>query len=314
MHYPYRSNQIEWYFCLHFITMSDNKAKDLIDSLKNKGKNLEAEMSFFDHLDVLRKHLLRSLLVITILVCAAFYFTDFIWHSVIMAPKNPDFWTYRMMCKLVEAFPSIGNEFCITSIKAKIINTEMAGQFTLQMNSCIMAGIIVGIPYILFEIWLFIKPALLEQERKSASGFVAFASFLFALGLLFGYYLICPLSINFLVNYTVDTSIENTFTISSYLSTVLTLTIGSGIIFQLPVVIYILSKLGIMTPKFMRSTRRYAAVLILVVAAVVTPTADPYTMLIVAFPLFLLYELSILISANIERKKQKAELAFYGKK
>jgi sec-independent protein translocase protein TatC len=293
--------------------MSENKAKDLIDSLKNKGKSLEAEMSFFDHLDVLRKHLLRSLLVVTILVGVSFYFTDFIWHSVIMAPKSPDFWTYRMMCKLVEAFPSIGNEFCITNIQAKIINTEMAGQFTLQMNSCIMAGIIMGIPYLLFEIWLFIKPALLEAERKSASGFVAFASFLFAIGLLFGYYMICPLSINFLVNYTVDSSIENTFTISSYLSTVLTLTIGSGIIFQLPVIIYILSKLGIMTPKFMRSTRRYAAVLILIVAAVVTPTADPYTMLIVAFPLFLLYELSILISANIEKKRQKAELAFYAK-
>ncbi len=294
--------------------MSDNRAKDLIDSIKSKGKTLEAEMSFFDHLDILRKHLLRALAVVTLLICVAFYFTDFIWHSVIMAPKNADFWTYRMMCKLVEAFPSIGSEFCITSIKAKIINTEMAGQFTLQMNSCIMAGIILGIPYLLFEVWLFIKPALLEAERKSASGFVFFASALFAIGLMFGYYLICPLSINFLVNYTVDESIENTFTISSYLSTVITLTIGSGIIFQLPVVIYILSKLGIMTPKFMRSTRRYAAVLILIVAAVVTPTADPYTMLIVAFPLFLLYELSIVISARIEKKKLKAELAFYSDK
>lgn len=294
--------------------MSNNKAKDLIDSIKNKGKSLEAEMSFFDHLDILRKHLLRALAVIVVLVCVAFYFTDFIWHDVIMAPKNADFWTYRMMCKLVEAFPNIiDDEFCIREIKAKIINTEMSGQFTLQMNSCVMAGIIVGIPYLLFEIWLFIKPALLETERKSASGFVAFASLLFALGLLFGYYLICPLSINFLINYTVDSSIENTFTISSYLSTVLTLTLGSGIIFQLPVIIYILSKLGIMTPKFMRSTRRYAAVLILIVAAVVTPTADPYTMLIVAFPLFLLYELSIIISARIEKKRQKAELAFYGK-
>lgn len=312
--HQYHSNQIEWYFCFQIVEMSSNKAKDLIDSIKNKGKNLEAEMSFFDHLDILRKHLLRALAVVTVFVCLAFYFTDFIWHDVIMAPKNADFWTYRMMCKLVEAFPSIGQEFCIKEIHAKIINTEMSGQFTLQMNSCVMAGVILGVPYLLFEIWLFIKPALLEEERKSASGFVAFASFLFVLGLLFGYYLICPLSINFLINYTVDSSIENTFTISSYLSTVLTLTLGSGIIFQLPVVIYILSKLGVMTPKFMRSTRRYAAVLILIVAAVVTPTADPYTMLIVAFPLFLLYELSILISANIEKKKKKAELAFYSNK
>lgn len=291
--------------------MSDNKAKDLIDSIKNKGKSLEAEMSFFDHLDVLRKHLLRALLVVTVFTCFAFYFSDFIWADIIMAPKNPGFWTYRMMCKLVEIFPSIGNEFCITKIDAKIINTEMSGQFTLQMNSCITAGIILGIPYLLFEIWLFIKPALLETERKSASGFVFFASVLFFLGVFFGYYIISPLSINFLINFTVDPSIQNTFTIDSYLSTVLTLTLGTGIIFQLPVIIFILSKLGVMTPKFMRKSRRYAAVLILVVAAVVTPTADPYTMMIVALPLFLLYELSIMISANIEKKKLKAEKEFY---
>ncbi len=292
--------------------MSKNKTQDLIDSIKNKGKSLEAEMSFFDHIDVLRKHLLRGLAVVTLLTCVAFYFSDFIWESIIMAPKSPDFWTYRMMCKLVEVFPSIvPKDFCIQKIDVQVINNQMAGQFTLQMNSCITAGLIMGIPYLLFEIWLFIKPALLENERKSASGFVFFASMLFILGILFGYYLIAPLSINFLANFTVDKNIVNMFTIDSYLSTILTLTIGSGIIFQLPVVIYVLSKLGVMTPQFMRKTRRYAAVLILVVAAVVTPTADPYTMMIVALPLFLLYELSIMISANIQRKKLKAEALFY---
>ncbi|MBC8986107.1 twin-arginine translocase subunit TatC [Pedobacter gandavensis] len=285
--------------------MSDTKKRDLIGAIKEKGKTLEAEMSFFDHIDVLRKHLLRALAVVLVLTAGAFYFTDFIFNTIIMGPKNPNFWTYRMMCKLVERFPSIGSDFCITKIDAKIINTEMAGQFTLQLNSCVMVGIILGIPYLLFEIWLFVKPALHDNERKSASGFVAFASFLFFLGIMFGYYLICPLSINFLTNFTVSPEIENTFTIDSYLSSVMTLTIGSGVIFQLPVIIYILSKLGVMTPAFMRSSRRYSTVLILIIAAVVTPTADPYTMLIVAAPLFLLYELSILISANIERKKNK---------
>ncbi|MCJ0741443.1 twin-arginine translocase subunit TatC [Pedobacter montanisoli] len=287
------------------------KSKDLIESIKNKGKSLEAEMSFFEHLDVLRKHLLRTLAVVTLFVILAFYFTDFLWHSIIMAPKSPDFWTYRMMCKLVEMFPSIGQDFCITKIDAKIINTEMAGQFTLQMNSCITAGLILGVPYLLFELWLFIKPALHETERRSASGFVFFASILFFIGILFGYYIICPLSVNFLINFTVDDSIVNTFTISSYLSTVFTLTLGSGIIFQLPVIIYILSKLGIMTPKFMRTNRRYAIVLVLIIAAVITPTADPYTMMIVALPLYLLYELSIIISARIENNRKKNQLAVY---
>ncbi len=286
--------------------MSENKTQNLIDSIKNKGKTLESEMSFFDHIDVLRKHLLRALSVIFVLTLGAFYFTDFIFNTLIMGPKNPSFWTYRMMCKLVEKYPSLGSEFCITQIDAKIINTQMAGQFTLQLNSCVMVGIVLGIPYLLFEIWLFIKPALLENERKSASGFVAFASLLFFIGILFGYYIVCPLSINFLTNFTVSPEIENTFTIDSYLSSVMTLTLGSGIIFQLPVVIYILSKLGVMTPAFMRASRRYSTVIILIIAAIVTPTADPYTMLIVAAPLFLLYELSIYISANIERKKNKA--------
>jgi len=286
--------------------MSDNKAKDLIGAIKEKSRTLEAEMSFFDHIDVLRKHLLRALAVVLVFTAGAFYYTDFIFNTVIMGPKDPSFWTYRMMCKLYERFPSIGEEFCIKTLDAKIINTEMSGQFTLQLNACVMTGLILGIPYLLFEIWLFIKPALHDNERKSASGFVAFASFLFFTGILFGYYIICPLSVNFLINFKVSPDIENTFTIDSYLSTVMTLTLGSGIIFQLPVVIYILSKVGIMTPAFMRSSRRYAAVIILIVAAVVTPTADPFTMLTVALPLFLLYEMSIYISANIERKRNKA--------
>ena len=286
--------------------MSNTKKRDLIGAIKEKGKTLEAEMSFFDHIDVLRKHLLRGLLVVVLLTAGAFWFSDFIFNEVIMGPKNPDFWTYRMMCKMAAAYPNlIGPDFCITRIDAKIINTEMAGQFTLQINSCIMVGIILGIPYLLFELWLFVKPALHENERKSASGFVLFASSLFFIGIMFGYYMICPLSINFLTNFTVSPDIENTFTITSYLSSVATLTIGSGIIFQLPVVIYILSKLGIMTPAFMRSSRRYALVLILIIAAVVTPTPDIITMLVVAFPLLILYELSIFISASIERKRKR---------
>ncbi|RAJ33399.1 twin-arginine translocase subunit TatC [Pedobacter cryoconitis] len=285
--------------------MSDNKAQDLIGAIKNKGKNLESEMSFFDHIDVLRKHLLRALLAIVIFTGLAFWYYDFLFNTIIMGPKSANFWTYRMMCKLVQVFPSLGSDFCITDIKGKIINTEMAGQFTLQINSCIMTGIVFGIPYILFELWLFIKPALHEKERKAARGFVFFASVLFLIGVLFGYYIICPLSINFLTNFSVSPMIENTFTIDSYLSSVSTLTIGTGIIFELPVVIYILSIFGIMTPAFMRASRRYAIVIILIIAAVVTPTPDMMTMLVVAFPLFILYELSIFISAKIERRKNK---------
>lgn len=285
--------------------MSDNKAQDLIGAIKNKGKTMEAEMSFFDHIDVLRKHLLRSLLAVVIFTGAAFWWYDILFNTIIMGPDKPDFWTYRMMCKLAARFPSLGADFCITHINGKIINTEMAGQFTLQINSCVMAGVVLGIPYLLFELWLFIKPALHEKERKSASGFVFFASVLFFIGILFGYFIVCPLSVNFLTGFSVSPIIENTFTIDSYLSSVSTLTIGTGIIFELPVIIYILSLFGIMTPTFMRKSRRYAIVIILVIAAIVTPTPDMITMMVVAFPLYLLFELSIFVSAYIERKKNK---------
>jgi sec-independent protein translocase protein TatC len=289
--------------------MSETESS-LVKAVKEKGKNLEAEMSFFDHLDVLRKHLIRSSIAILAFTTVAFIYYDFIFDKIIMGPKNPQFWTYRMMCALGERF-DLGPDFCITKIPFNIINTEMAGQFTLQMNSSLMIGVVLGFPYLLFEIWRFVKPALHERERKSASGFTFYATLLFLIGILFGYYIIAPLSISFLAGYTVSSIINNQITIDSYLSTVATLTLGSGIIFELPIVIFILSKLGIMTPKFMRSSRRYATVIILIIAAIVTPTPDLLTMLTVSFPLFLLYEVSIYISARVEKKKLKAEEVFF---
>ncbi|SEM74383.1 sec-independent protein translocase protein TatC [bacterium A37T11] len=286
--------------------------KSIVDSIKNKGKNLEAEMSFFDHLEVLRWHLIRSAIAIVIFMSLAFTYYDFIFDTIIMGPKKPDFWTYRMMCTIGNKF-NLGADFCVTKIPIRIINTEMAGQFTLQINSALLIALILGFPYLLYEIWRFVKPALTEIERKSASGFVFYATLLFALGVLFGYYIVSPLSINFLANYTVSPEIENTITIDSYLSSVATLSLGSGIIFELPIVIFILSKIGIMTPQFMRSSRRYAVVIILIIAAVITPTPDILTMLTVSAPLFLLYELSIVIAAKVYKKKMKAELDFYRK-
>lgn len=270
----------------------------------------EAEMSFFGHINVLRWHLIRAALVILACTTFAFIYYDFIFDTLIMGPKSPNFWTYRMMCQLSEQF-KLGADFCIKEIPFNIINTEMAGQFTLQLNSALIFGLITGFPYLLWEIWRFVKPALHEKERRSATGFVFYASILFTLGILFGYYIICPLSVNFLAHYTVSDMIQNYISIDSYLSTIATLTLGTGLIFELPIVIYILSKLGIMTPKFMRSNRRYATVLILIIAAVVTPTPDLFTMLTVSFPLFLLYEISIIVSAKVAAKRQKRDAEFF---
>ncbi len=292
--------------------MSKEEKPGIIESIRRKGKSLEAEMSFFDHLEELRWHLIRAAIAVVIITIFCFVYYDFLFDTIIMGPHRADFWTYRKMCEIGTYF-NMGPGFCITNIPGKIINTEMAGQFTLQINSALMTGVVLSFPYLLWEIWRFIKPALKDSERKSASGFVFYASILFIIGILFGYFIVCPLSVNFLTNYTISSAIENTITIDSYLSSVATLTLCTGAVFELPIIIFILSKLGIMTPKFMREKRRYAVIVILVIAAIVTPTPDIPTMLTVSFPLFLLYEVSISVSSRVEKRKLKAEKEFFAK-
>lgn len=280
--------------------MSDNK---IIKAIKDKSKDLEVEMSFFDHIEILRWHLIRSCIAILIFTSLAFYYYDYVFDKIIMGPKKPDFWTYRMLCKLGDYLGRPG--FCIKEIPGKIINTEMAGQFTLEINSALIIGITLGFPYLLWELWRFIKPALHDKERKAASGFVFYASFLFLIGVLFGYYVVTPESISFLANLSVSKEIENTFTIDSYLSSVATLTLATGIVFELPILVYVLANLGILTPKFMRAGRRYAIVAILIIAAVITPTPDMMTMGIVSLPLFVLYEVGIVVAGSVEKRKIK---------
>lgn len=280
--------------------MSDNK---LIKAIKDKGKTMEAEMSFFDHIEALRWHLIRASIAIVVFTSVVFYYYDWIFYNVIMGPSRPTFWTYRMLCALGDALHRPG--FCIDKINIQLLNTEMAGQFTLQINSSLLIGITLGFPYLLFELWRFIRPALHEKERKAASGFVFYATGLFLLGVMFGYYVITPESINFLAGYTVSPDIHNFFDVDSYLSSVATLTLATGVVFELPILVYVLSSLGILTAKFMRDTRRYAIVAILIVAAVVTPTPDMMTMTVVSIPLFILYEVGILVSAVVEKRKLK---------
>jgi sec-independent protein translocase protein TatC len=283
-----------------------------IKTIREKGEKMEAEMSFFEHLEALRWHLIRSAAAILLITIFAFAYFDRIFYAIIMAPTRTDFWTYRMMCNMGDVFHSIFSfldpkGFCVQSIKFNLINTEMAGQFNLQLNSSIMIGLILGVPYLLYEIWKFISPALHEKERKAASGFVFYASFLFLLGVLFGYYVVTPLSIRFFANYTVSESITNMFAVDSFISSETMLTLLSGLVFQLPIVVYILSSLDILTPKFMREKRRYAVIIILILAAIITPSPDALTMLVVALPLFILYEFSILVAAVVQRRRKKRD-------
>jgi sec-independent protein translocase protein TatC len=290
--------------------MGKKRITDLITFKKQNEETEEAEMSFFDHLEVLRWHLIRSAIAIVIFTTLAFVFYNFIFRTILMGPARTDFWTYRMLCILGEKF-NMGADLCVKQIPIDMINSTMAGQFMFNMNSGLMIGVVAGIPYLLFELWNFIKPGLKDIERKSASGFVFYASLLFFLGVLFGYYIVTPLSINFLSNYTLDPAIKNLIPMDEYLSFMGTLTIGTGITFELPILIFILSKMGIVTPKFMRSIRRYATISIFIIAAVVTPGGDILTMLTVSFPLFLLYEVSIIVSDRVEKRRKKAEADFY---
>ncbi len=282
------------------------------DALKKKAEDSGAEMSFFQHLEQLRWHLVRSALAILVFTIVAFIYFDEIFDKIILAPTHRDFWTYRMMCNAGHFLHSVfsfldPNGFCVGEFQFKLINTELAGQFNLQFNSSIMIGLILGIPYLLYEIWKFVRPALHEKERRAASGFVFYSSALFLLGVLFGFYIVTPLSVRFLATYKVSDTITNMFSTDSFISSETMLVFVSGIVFQLPIVVYILSSLSILTPAFMRRTRRYATIIILVLAAIITPSPDALTMLVVAMPLFLLYEFSIMISALVERRKKKRE-------
>lgn len=280
--------------------MSDNR---IVKAIKQKSKSMEAEMSFFDHIEELRWHLVRSSIAIIIITIGVFAYYDEIFDGIIMGPSKTSFWTYRIMCEIGSWLHRPG--MCIDKINVQLINTEMAGQFTLQINSSLLIGVTLGFPYLLWELWRFIKPALHEKERKAASGFVFYASFLFALGVLFGYFVISPMSIKFLSGYTVSSKIQNLFTIDSYISSVATLTLATGAVFELPILIYILANLGILTAKIMKSTRRYAIVIILIIAAVVTPTPDMLTMTVVSIPLFVLYEVGIVVAGVVEKRKLK---------
>lgn len=283
--------------------MSETSDK-IVKAIKDKGKTLEGEMSFFDHLEALRWHLIRASIAIIIFTCFAFAYYDWIFNTIIMGPSKMDFWTYRTMCNLGHW---LHRDFCFSEINIQLLNTEMAGQFVLQINSALLIGITAGVPYLLWELWRFIKPALHEKERKAATGFVFYATFLFFLGVMFGYYVITPMSVHFLMGYVISPDIKNMIDTENYLSSVATLTLATGLVFELPILIYILANLGVLTSKFMRSTRRYAIVIILIIAAVVTPTPDMLTMTVVSIPLFVLYEVSIVVAALVEKRKLKRD-------
>ncbi|VXB50781.1 Sec-independent protein translocase protein TatC [Flavobacterium sp. 9AF] len=263
-------------------------------------KNL-GEMSFLDHLEELRWLLIRSTIAILVCSVVAFFFSDFIFDRVLFGPKNPDFFTYQFFCDLAQKF-GLDKSLCVTEINLPIQNREMGGQFSIHMWTSITVGFIFSFPFVLWEIWKFISPALYENEKKYASAFIIVSSLLFFIGVLFGYYLIAPLSVQFFASYIVSPEINNSIDITSYISLMKTSTVASGLLFELPIIIYFLTKIGLVTPQFLRKYRKYTLVIVLILAAIITPP-DVLSQIIVSIPIMILYEISIFISAAVVKKQ-----------
>jgi sec-independent protein translocase protein TatC len=273
---------------------------------KAKSRTNDGEMTFLQHLEELRWHIIRALAAVVVGAIVAFIFKNIIFDHIILAPNNPDFITNRLLCRLADLVnvPVL----CINQDPIELISIKMSGQFTTHINISLVAGLILAFPYVFWEFWSFFRPALYEKERKYARGAVTMASLLFVTGVLFGYFIITPLSINFLGSYRVSDIVTNQINVSSYIGSVTSVALSAGVTFELPIVVFFLARIGVLTPDFMRKYRRHAIVLVLIVAAVITPP-DIFSLILVSIPLLLLYEASIFIANRVVRKKEKAEAA-----
>lgn len=260
--------------------------------------------TFLDHLDALRWHLVRSLAVILLLAIVAFLNKDFVFDGLVLAPARSNFWTYETLCWLSNQL-MLGNNLCIEEMGFKLSNIHMAGQFTQHLFVSFMLGIIVGFPYLIYELWRFIKPALTGSERKYGVFMLFFVFILFVLGVLFGYYMLSPMSIQFLGSYRVTEDIQNVITLRSFISTLASVVFATTVIFEIPVIAYILSKLDLITPEILKAYRRHSIIVVLIISAILTPP-DFTSQIILCIPFFLLYELSIKISRRIKRQKERA--------
>ena len=260
----------------------------------------DLDMSFLDHLEVLRWHLIRSGIAIISLSILAFICKDFIFDTVLLAPKDPNFFTYKFLCNISQSL-GMGDALCIKESPFLLMNITMSGQFSTHLMTSLYAGFILAFPYVFWEIWRFIVPALKDSETRVTRGVVFFSSFLFLVGILFGYYVIAPLSINFLGSYQVSQTVANQISLTSFVTTVTTVSLANGIIFELPILVYFLTKIGFLTPDFMRTYRRHAMVITLILSAIITPP-DITSQILVSFPLIILYEISIRISRAVIKR------------
>ena len=262
-------------------------------------------MAFVDHIEELRWHIIRALIAILVCGIIVFFNVEWIFDHIIMAPAYPDFASYKALCKLGELIHV--DAICLKQLNIEFQNTELSGQFMMAFSVSFMLGFIIAFPYVFWEFWKFLKPALKPGELKYARGIVFWSSLLFFTGVLFAYYVIAPFTINFFASYTLSPSFKNIITISNYYSTMSDLVLGLGVVFELPVVVFFLSRIGVLTPKLMRAKRNYAILIIFVLSAVITPP-DWFSIWLVAIPLLILYEVAISISERAVRERRRKQM------
>ncbi len=275
-----------------------------LNLFKRNNNGERSEMSFIDHLDVLRGHLVRSVIAIAIGAIVAGIYNKFIVKSILLGPTHSDFPTYGIICRLGKSL-RMGEALCMSGIQMRLQSTVVFGQFSMWFTVILVSGLILAFPYIFYQFWTFIKPALTKKELHRTRGVIFWVSMLFFTGVLFGYFVVTPFALNFFYHFQLDEVVENIWTINSYIDMILPLVLGAGLCFQLPLVIYFLAKIGIVTGSYLIKMMKYAIVIIFIVAGVITPGPDVVSQLSVALPLMLLYFVSILLAKRVDKQKAK---------
>lgn len=275
----------------------------LLDFLDKRKKDNSAEMSFIDHLEELRWHIIRAVIAVLVAAIVVFIYSDFVVDTILFGPTKSDFISARWLCHLGESLGT--SALCFKQVETKFLETTMTGQFIASFTLAFIGGFVVAFPYIFWEFWRFVKPALSEKELRRTRGLIFWVSLLFFTGVAFGYFILTPFMVNFYFNYKLSEQIQIMPTFSDYLENLIYTTVGIGVLFQMPLLVMLLAKIGFVTAKFLRKYRRHAFVIILIAAAIITPSTDPFSLTIVTIPLYLLFEASIIIASRINKRQEK---------
>lgn len=278
----------------------------LLDFFSKRNKDTNAEMSFIDHLEDLRWHLIRSVIAVAVGATIVLIYANQIVSNILMAPTRADFISSRWLCSLGHKI-GIGPTLCFPPVNASFLENTMTGQFISYFTLGFIGGFIIAFPYIFWEFWKFVKPALSLKEVKKTRGIIFWVSLLFFMGVAFGYYILTPFMVNFYFNFKLSPQIVIMPSFSDYLENLIYTTVGIGILFQMPLLIMVLARIGIVTGKFLKKYRRHAFVIIVTAAAIITPSTDPFSLTIVTIPLYLLFEASVIIASRINKRQEKEE-------